>query len=113
MGSCTRYDHLPAHARPRNRGLAVLVDDGVVGYLVQRRRSLILVCWRCKRRTILTPEQIRDGATRGPDEEIRRFASRCRCTGCQARGPKFRYEGEPRPSLHDQTYTRQGTLRDE
>lgn len=111
MGNCTRYQHLPAHAHPRNAGVVPPKPDGHVGYLIDHARPLTLVCWRCKRRSVLTPEQVRAAATRGVDEEIARLALRCRCSGCGARGPEYAYEGEPRPMLHGRTYTRQGTLR--
>ncbi len=84
--------------------------DSFIGYLIQRRRSLTLLCWRCERRSALSPEQLSAAATRGPDEPMWRFVGRCRCIACQTSSPKFGYEGEPRPMLHGKTYTQRGTI---
>lgn len=111
MGYRTRDRHLPERAKPRSGGVDPdAVPDAHVGYLIERLRSLTLVCWRCKRRSDLAPEQIRAAATRGHQEEVGAFALRCRCAGCGARGPSYGYEGEKRPMLHGTSYSRRGNL---
>lgn len=109
----TRQRHPTEQAKPRGAGVvdALSEVDAHIGYLLDRGRRLTLRCWQCKRRTVLTPEQLRAGATRGPEETIWRFALRCRCDGCGARGPAYGYEGEPRRLQHGRIYTRQGTIR--
>lgn len=104
-----RNQHLPEHAKPRSGGAHE--PDAHVGYLIDHGRSLTLVCWRCKRRSVLDPQAIVAAATRGQMEEVGDFALRCRCEACQARGPAYGYEGEPRPMLHGGTHTQRGTLR--
>lgn len=113
MGYRTRDQHLPERAKPRSGGATgdAGESDAHLGYLIERRRSLTLLCWRCGRRGVLTPEAIVAAATRGPREEVGDFALRCRCVACQATGPAYGYEGEPRPMLHGRTHSRRGTLR--
>lgn len=111
MGYRTRDQHLPEWAKPRSGGIeADVAPDAHVGYLIQHRRSLTLVCWRCKRRGVLSPEQLNASAAHGPDEPMWRFVGRCRCSACQAGSPKFEYEGVPRPMLHGTRYSRRGNL---
>lgn len=117
MGYRTRDQHLPERAKPRSGGAAGATgesdggeSDAHLGYLIERRRSLALVCWRCGRRSILSPEAIAAAATRGPREEVGDFALRCRCGACEAKGPAYGYEGEPRPMLHGKSYSQRGNL---
>lgn len=86
------------------------IPDDHVGYLVERGRGLSLQCWRCRRRSELTPEQIGAAARPGPDEAIHQFATRCRCAECGAKGARYGYEGEPRPMIGGRIITRKGSM---